>query len=57
MCYGPNTALIVRDSSSCDWEWDEITDELKGKLKLDTNPFDKGVWILNFSKSKLYQIV
>jgi hypothetical protein len=55
--YGSNTALVVRDSSGCDWEWDEITDELKGKLKLDKNPFDKGIWVLNFSRSKLYQIV
>ena len=57
MRYGPNTALVVRDSSGGDWEWDEVTDELKGKLKLDKNPFDKGIWILNISKSKLYQIV
>lgn len=55
--YGPNTALVVRDSSGCDWEWDEVTDELKGKLELDENPFEKGIWILNFSRSKLYQIV
>ena len=57
MRYGPNTALVVRDSSGCDWEWSEVTEELKGKLKLDSNPFDEGVWILNFSKSKLYLIV
>lgn len=57
MRYGLNTALVVRDSSGCDWEWNEIIDELKGKLNLDKNPFDKGVWILNFSKSKLFQIV
>jgi len=57
MHYGPNTALVVRDSSGCDWEWDEITNELKAKLKLNRNPFDKGIWVLNFSKSKLYQIV
>ncbi|MDZ7736634.1 MAG: hypothetical protein U5P41_11430 [Gammaproteobacteria bacterium] len=57
MRYGQNTALVARDSSGCDWEWNEVTEELKGKLKLNSNPFDKGIWILNFSKSKLYQIV
>lgn len=54
--YGKNTALVVRDSSGCDWAWDEITDQLKDMLNLEENPFDKGIWVLNFSRSKLYQI-
>ena len=55
--YGHNTALVVRDSSGCDWEWDEIADQLKDMLKLHENTFDKGIWVLNSSRSKLYKIV
>jgi hypothetical protein len=55
--YGSNVALVVRDSSLLDWEWDSVIDDLKAKLNLARNPFDKGIWILNMSKTKLYQVI
>jgi len=55
--YGHDTALVVRDSSGVDWEWDEVIDELKERLTLKQNPFDRGIWILNRYKTKFYQII
>lgn len=54
--YGSNVALVVRDSSPLDWEWDTVIDDLRAKLNLARNPFDKGIWILNLSKTKLYRV-
>jgi len=54
--YGSNTALVVRDTSGVDWEWDSVIEDLKNKLNLENNPFDKGIWILNLAKTKLYQV-
>ena len=55
--YGPNTALIVRDSSPIEWNWDLVMDALIKRLDLTKSPFDKGIWILNYTKTKLYPIV
>jgi hypothetical protein len=55
--YGPNSALVVRDSSGTDWEWELVIDDLKARLHQKRNPFDMGVWILNVSKTKLYQVI
>lgn len=55
--YGQNTALVVRDTSGVDWDWDFVMEELKEKTKSERNPFDKGVWILNRAKTKLYQVI
>jgi hypothetical protein len=57
MRYGASTALVVRDTSGVEWNWGLVVNELKMKLDLAQNPFDKGIWILNRSKTKLYQIV
>ena len=56
MRYGASTALVVRDASGVEWDWDLVVDELKMKLDLARNPFDKGIWILNRFKTKLYQV-
>lgn len=55
--YGSDTALVVRDTSGVDWDWDLVVDELVEKLSLEGSPFDKGIWILNLAKSKLYPVV
>ncbi len=55
--YGKNVALVVRDTSGCDWEWDEVADELASALAPTRNPFDKGIWLLTRTKDKLFQIV
>ena len=55
--YGPNTALVVRDTSGVDWDWDLVIGELEKKLELKRNPFDKGIWVLNRFKTKLYPVI
>jgi len=55
--YGPNTALVVRDVSGVDWEWDLAIDEVVEKLELKRNPFDKGIWVINWSMTKLYPVI
>lgn len=54
--YGQNTALVVRDTSGVDWNWDIVIEELKEMTKSERGHFDKGIWILNYTKTKLYQI-
>lgn len=55
--YGRNTALVVRDTSGCDWEWDEVAAEVAAALDQARNPFDEGIWLLTRVKDKLFQIV
>ncbi len=55
--YGKNTALVVRDTSGCDWEWDEVTGDIASQLDLSRNPFDEGIWLLTRAKDKLFEIV
>jgi len=55
--YGPNVALVNRDSLPLCWDWDLVLDQIKGKLDLSRNPFDKGIWIISFSKDKIFQVV
>jgi len=55
--YGSNVALVVRDTSGCDWEWDEVAEEIASALDLTRNPFDQGVWLLTRVKDKLFRIV
>lgn len=55
--YGANTALVVRDTSGVDWDWDCAVDELCNRLNILKNPFDKGIWIINNTKTKIYRII
>lgn len=55
--YGSNIALVVRDSSRIGWDWDMVSDQIKNVLSTEKNPFDKGIWILTFSKDKIFRIV
>ena len=48
--YGPNTALVARDTSGVDWDWNSVIDDIKAQLNLSQNPFDKGIWILSDSR-------
>lgn len=55
--YGPNTALVVRDTSGVDWDWDCVINELSNRINTLKNPFDKGIWIINNTKTKIYRII
>lgn len=45
--YGPNTALVVRDTSGVDWDWNLVSDTVKQLLQGSENPFDKGIWVVS----------
>lgn len=54
--YGPNTALVVRDSSGGDWDWDLVLPAIRSRLNLANNPFSRGIWLLSRVKDRLFQI-
>lgn len=55
--YGPNVALVIKDASPLDWPWDEVRDQIVSLLDLKRNPFDKGVWVISYSKDRIYELV
>jgi hypothetical protein len=55
--YGSNVALVVRDVSGCDWDWDMHARNVRELLDLDNNPFDKGIWIISRAKDRVFNIV
>jgi hypothetical protein len=55
--YGPNTALVVRDTSGVDWDWDLVADTVKESLDLIANPFDQGIWVLSTAKDRIFRVV
>jgi hypothetical protein len=54
--YGPNAALVVRDSSGVDWDWDLVIPAIRSRLNLAKNPFSRGIWLLSRVKDRLFQI-
>jgi hypothetical protein len=54
--YGSSVALVLRDTSGADWDWDMVADELKTRLEMNRIPFDKGIWIINNWKSRMFRI-
>jgi hypothetical protein len=52
--YGAHTALVVRDCSGVDWDW-ELPD-IRVELASEINPFDEGVWIVNRTKDRLFRL-
>lgn len=55
--YGENVALVVRDTSPVEWDWDIVIEDLKSQLSSERNPFDKGVWIITFRMDKIYNVL
>ena len=55
--FGPNTALVVRDTSGVDWDWDLVADTVKQSLHGIGNPFDEGIWILSTAKDRIFRVV
>lgn len=55
--YGPNAALVVRDTSPVPWSWDAVLDDLAASLDLEHNPFDEGIWLVPFMKDRIFRIV
>ncbi len=55
--YGPHTALVIRDTSGVDWDWDVMVGHLKASFGDLLNPFDRGIWLLNRSGDRLFQLL
>ena len=55
--YGLNTALVVRDTSGVDWDWDLVSDSVEQSLDGIANPFDEGIWILSTAKDRIFRVV
>jgi hypothetical protein len=55
--HGPNTALVIRDTSGVDWDWDLMVGDLKTSFGDQLNLFDRGIWLLNRSKDRLFQLL
>jgi|GEM_PF-1109975 len=53
--YGPNTALVVRDTSPL-WDWSQVVPAIQEHLSLTVVPFDRGIWLLSLDKSTLTQL-
>lgn len=56
MRYGKETALVIRDSSGVDWDWEDVSQEVQRLLKERTNPFDMGIWVVNRAKTRLHRL-
>ncbi len=55
--YGPNTALVIRDSSAVGWDWDLVVDQIRGVVNLAKNPYDQSIWIISYSKDRIFRLV
>lgn len=55
--YGPDTALVIRDSSGVDWDWDLEVPRIRAAVASQPNPFSEGVWILNRPKDRLFRVL
>lgn len=61
--YGSNVALVIKDTSGCNWDWNFVLDKIKKQISdfltknnSDKTPFDKGIWILSGDGDKTYKI-
>jgi len=55
--YGPQTALVIRNSSPLPWNWYNVKDQMISRFNLSTNPFDKGIWILDYDRTNLFEMI
>ena len=56
MRYGSSVALVVRETTGVDWDWDFVLPEIREALLNDVNPFDQGVWLLSRTKERLIRV-
>jgi len=54
--YGGRTALVIRDSSGVDWDWEDIRPQAKEYLQQRGNPYQLGIWVVNRAKTRLHRI-
>jgi hypothetical protein len=54
--YGREVALVIRDASGADWDWDMMGGAFAARLRGCRSPFEKGIWIINRSKDRMFRI-
>lgn len=54
--YGRNVALVVRDTSGCEWSWELVIEEMRQSLDLSRLPFDRGIWILSGDGERVWRL-
>lgn len=55
--YGANTALVIRNASGVDWDWDTHLGEISCTIDGKQNHFDRGVWLINRQMDRLYKVL
>ena len=55
--YGLNTALVIRQTSGVDWDWEMETEAIRSGLSGSTLPYDAGVWIVNRTMTKIWRLL
>jgi hypothetical protein len=54
---GRNVALVIRDASPLDWNWEYVLEDIRAAIAPYNNPYDKGIWLVSYSKDKMYKIL
>jgi len=54
---GHSVALVIRDASPLDWNWEYVLEDIRTAIAPYKNPYDKGIWLASYSKGKMYRIV
>jgi len=55
--YGVNVALVIRDTSPVCWDWELSLDDIRRMLDSQKISYDKGIWLLSFSKDRIYRVL
>ena len=56
MRYGGKSALVIRDSSPVDWDWEYVRPQVREYLEQNGNPFELGIWVVNLTKTRLHRL-
>ncbi len=54
--YGTDVALVVRDTSGVDWDWDLEIPGIQAAVARAENPFDRGIWLVSKRGDRLFEI-
>lgn len=60
--YGPDVALVVRDTSGAVWDWKDLIPKINTEIgnilsqQNLNNPYDKGVWLISSDGRELFSL-
>lgn len=55
--YGSNTALVIRQTSGVDWDWEMEIEAIRSGFPGQTSPYDVGVWIIDRTMTKIWRVL